>query len=134
MKRKIIVIISVIVILLVILLTFYLLTNKSSFIINNETGLKDCLVSLSFSVSVTDNCDIKANIIFSNCTDSIYEIKEESEKCSGSIKSDKETVLCDWQTVIGNYTYNLYVNNELKESRSISCLKSVPPKCNLSST
>jgi hypothetical protein len=88
---------------------------------SEEIPLKNCSVSLSFSVSGFDTCDIKTSILANNCKDKIYEIRNKEVKCSNTIIDDSSIIICDWKVTSGTYTYNLYVNDDYKTSVDIMC-------------
>jgi hypothetical protein len=97
-------------------------TNETKNISSEPTGtIKYCSSSLSFSLSGNGTCNLTASISTNSCENNKYELRNNDIKCSGIIKNIKEVVFCSWQVPFGNYTYNLYIDNELKDSRFIEC-------------
>ncbi len=82
---------------------------------------QECVSSLSFSLSGNGTCDLTMTALNINCKNKNYEIRNDYSNCSGTLNSNEELVLCNWQIPNGSYTYSLYVDEQLKDSKAIMC-------------
>jgi len=116
-----------ILIVIIFLIVFYFSSNKTKVSNKSKGTMSYCSSSLSFSLSGNGTCNLTAYISSSNCKNKKYKIENNDTKCSNTIKSDREVVFCGWQVPFGNYSYNLYIDDELKTSQSIRCPKFIIP-------
>jgi hypothetical protein len=81
-----------------------------------------CSASLSIS---TNECNVKANILVSNCLGKTYKISKDScsgdAKCYGTINYDSFQASCAWKDSLGSSDYVLCVDNKQKDSFPVAC-------------
>ena len=96
-----------------------------------------CTGSLDVSISGIDTCTVTSSLTVSGsgCNGQSWQIKDNGiTKCSGTVSGDPYSYTCpDWTVGAGSYTYNLYINDELKDSEPVTCLETPneDPTCSL---
>ena len=121
LKKTLFIIFGVIILIACIIVVYFLYASKQEVNTKYANSNLECSSSFSTLLSINETCNFTASILIRNCKNKEYDIISDYSNCSGITNSDEEVVLCNWQIPKGNHTFSLYIGNELKDSKVISC-------------
>ncbi len=104
--------------------------NKNVIATFNLSAPPGCTGSLSVTISGSGTCTVNGSLTATNCNGKSWEIRDGGNiKCSGTVSGDSYSFSScpSWTVPLGSYTYKLYVDGTLKDTKPVTCSTTPPP-------